>query len=116
MGSNGMRSSNIQRAILEVPTPRSPGDCVVENWLTFLGHRWNALIIWHLNTGPKQYGELATLLPGVSSKVLSERLLGLEKRALVVRNPASTFPRTVIYRLSETGSRIGAILDQFETL
>lgn len=99
---------------LDTPEPRRPVDCPVEDWLSFLGHRWNALILWHLQRGAKRYGELAACLPGIAPKVLTERLLGLEKRGLVVRSPASTFPRSVSYGLTVAGADLVRILDQFE--
>lgn len=93
---------------------RRPLECPVEEWLSFLGHRWNALILWHLKDGAKRYGELARLLPGISAKVLSERLQQLEHRDLLVRSAASTFPRSVTYSLSRSGSELTHILDQVE--
>lgn len=99
---------------LDEPRPRRPVECPVEDWLGFLGHRWNALILWHLQGSAKRHGELASLLPGVSAKVLSERLHGLETRGLVVRSPIATFPRSVSYSLSTDGEALVAILDRLE--
>lgn len=99
---------------LESPEPRQPSECPVEDWLSFLGHRWNALILWHLKDGAKRYGELAACLPGVTPKVLTERLFGLGKRGLLTRSPASTFLRSVAYRLSSNGALLVRILDQLE--
>lgn len=99
---------------LDLPHPRRPVECPVEEWLSFLGHRWTALVLWHLKDGPKRHGELAALLPGVSSKVLSDRLDGLEKRDLVLRSSTRTFPRGVVYELSPSGTTLVGILDQLE--
>lgn len=99
---------------LDAREPRRPSECPVEDWLAFLGHRWNALVLWHLKDGSKRHGELAERLPGVSSKVLSERLQGLEERGLLVRLPVSVFPRSVIYDLSPAGAKLVHILDQLE--
>lgn len=99
---------------LDRPSPRRPAECPVEDWIVFLGHRWNALILWHLNLGAKRYGELAALLPGITPKVLTERLEGLERRGLVVRSAVATFPRGVNYTVSPRGAELIAILDQIE--
>lgn len=97
------------------PEPRRPLDCPVEDWLAFLGHRWNALILWHLQaSATRRHGELAALLPGIAPKVLSERLEGLERRGLIWRTTLATFPRGVAYGLSERGRRLMPILDQIE--
>lgn len=103
------------RLTLDIPRPRKPRDCPVENWLTFLGHRWNTLLLWHLSVAPRQHGELMTLLPGISPKVLAERLSMLTQRGLIAKAPRATFPRTVSYTLSEQGIQIVAILRQIET-
>jgi DNA-binding HxlR family transcriptional regulator len=99
---------------LDVPEPRHPMECSVEDWLAFLGHRWTALILWHLKEAPKRYNELTLLLPNVSQKVLSERLKVLEKRKLIVRSLGNSFPRVVNYELSASGNKLIYILDQLE--
>lgn len=103
-----------KRTTLDVPTSRKPSDCPVEDWLTFLGHRWNALLLWHLAVSPKRHAELITLLSGISSKVLAERLSALARRGLIKKTPLATFPRTVSYALSEQGAEIVSILNQIE--
>lgn len=89
-------------------------ECAVEEWLAFLGHRWNALILWHLSQQPKRFGVLAECLPGITPKVLTERLDNLESRALVVKSPLATYPRGVSYALSKRGEEIMVILDAIE--
>ncbi len=99
---------------MDARQPQRPIECPVENWLGFLGHRWNALVPWHLKDSAKRHGELAALLPGVAPKFLAERLLGLESRGLVVRSPILTLPRGVLYDLSSAGVALVHILDQLE--
>ncbi|MDQ3657634.1 MAG: helix-turn-helix transcriptional regulator [Chloroflexota bacterium] len=98
----------------ESPTPRHAGDCPVEDWMAFLGHRWTALVIWHLSTGAKRFGTLREVLPGVTHKVLNERLVALEQRGMVVREQPARFPREVSYRLSPHGAAVIPILDQLD--
>ena len=100
----------------EAPMPRRPEVCPVEDWLSFLGHRWNALVLWQLSVGPKRHGDLMAQLPGITAKVLSERLDGLLGRGLVERGAVAAFPRGVVYSLTAGGRRVVALLDQFETL
>lgn len=99
---------------VEQPRPRRPDECPVEHWLALLGHRWNALVLWHLQTGAKRHGELAACLPGVSPKVLSERLAVLERRGLIERSEIAVFPRAVSYALTADGADLVTILDQLE--
>jgi DNA-binding HxlR family transcriptional regulator len=99
---------------LDIPTSCKPRECPVEDWLTFLGHRWNALLLWHLAVSPKRHAELLTLLSGISPKVLAERLSALARRGLIKKSPLATFPRTVSYALSEQGIEIVNILKLIE--
>ena len=102
------------RVPLDRPARRRPVECPVEAWLAFLGHRWNALVLWHLQGGAKRHGELAALLPGIAPKVLSERLSGLEERRLIRRSPVATFPCGVTYARSPAGKELVSILDRLE--
>ena len=99
---------------LDIPAICKPSDCPVEEWLAFLGHRWNALLLWHLSASPKRHGELITLLSGISQKVLAERLTTLAQRGLIEKSPSATFPRTVSYALSGQGAAIVNILNLVE--
>lgn len=109
-----MECARMNELELESPAPRHSLECPVEDWLGFLGHRWNALLLWHLQDGMRRHSELAALLPGVSPKVLSERLQGLEARRLLERFLIAGFPRGVGYRLTSSGKALVPILDQLE--
>ena len=98
----------------EEPSARKPDECVVESWLALLGHRWNALLLWHLGAGAKRNRELAEALPGISPKVLAERLDTLCDAGLVTRVAAATFPRSVTYLLTSRGRDLLAVLDQLD--
>lgn len=67
----------------DMPAPVRPERCPVEDWLGFLGHRWNALLLWHLQERPMKHQDLLAALPGITAKVLSERLKALQERGLV---------------------------------
>ncbi|WP_370226042.1 winged helix-turn-helix transcriptional regulator [Pararhodobacter marinus] len=94
----------------DLPRVCRPDECLAEDWLGFLGHRWNALILWHLSDGPKRYSDLQALLPRISAKVLTERLAGMTARALVSRHETNLFPREVTYALTPRGESLRGIL------
>lgn len=100
----------------EAPTAVHHSDCPVEEWLHFLGHRWNAVLLWHLAGETLRYTELAERLPGISPKVLTERLGGMVKFGLVIRTAGPGFPRQTDYRLSDRGLAVMLILDGFRPL
>ena len=94
----------------ELPWPVRPQSCPVEDWLAFLGHRWNALMLWHLRAAPLRHGELMERLPGITAKVLGERLAALESRGLVARAGEGRQG----YTLTSRGSSLLGVLDQLE--
>ena len=67
---------------------RTAYGCPVEFALALLGGKWKSVILARLKDGPLGYGEIRQLVPGVSDKVLTERLRDLEGLGLVEReNP-----------------------------
>lgn len=90
---------------------RLASECSVEAWLAFLGHRWNALILYHLSLGPKRFGDIAACLPTVTPKVLTERLVALERYGLAHR---PTGARGEAYELTTRGVDLMPILNQLE--
>ena len=100
--------------VADLPVRKHASECPVEEWLSFLGHRWNALVLWHLQTGPKRHRELVECLAGITPKVLTERLDGLAQRGLVSRELLASFPRGVRYTLSARGWSLVTVLDKLE--
>jgi len=85
--------------------------CSVEAWLTFLGHRWNALVLYHLSLGPKRFSDLEACLPEASPKVLTERLQGLVRRGVVMR---ASDTRSAPYVLTAAGVDLMPVLHALE--
>lgn len=70
------------------------------------GKRWNAVIIDVLLQRPARFGELARAVPGLSQRVLSERLRELSEAGLVERHVDTGSPITVTYSLTDRGLRL----------
>lgn len=87
----------------------SAEECAVEAWLAFLGHRWNALILYHLSQGDLRFGELRERLPAVTAKVLTERLGELLRVDLIERGPDGA-----TYAMTDLASRLMPILHSLE--
>lgn len=69
-----------------------------------LGKRWNGMLIWALlQGGPARFGELRRRVPGISERVLSDRLAELTGAGLVSREVHEGPPVAVGYRLTECG-------------
>lgn len=108
-----MESGLSKREVELREAARHASDCALEQWLSFLGHRWNGLILWRLSSGPRSFTELSNGLSGITPKVLTERLASLTEKALVERKQAASFPRTTAYALTEQGKDLADHLQRF---
>jgi DNA-binding HxlR family transcriptional regulator len=71
--------------------------------IELIGKRWTGAILIALTDGPKRFGELAKAVPGLSDRLLSQRLRELEEEGLVERTVAPDAPVKVTYALTVRG-------------
>lgn len=71
--------------------------------LARVGEKWSMLALAALEGGPVRFGDLRRRLEGVSQKVLSQTLRGLERDGLLVRDVYDERLPRVEYRLAERG-------------
>lgn len=90
---------------------RKTYSCPVELSLEFVGGKWKTVILAHLKEAPHRYNELRALLPGISDKVLTERLKDLEMLGLVTKAPAPGQAGAQVYRLTTRGEGLRPVLD-----
>ncbi|HYM14156.1 MAG TPA: helix-turn-helix domain-containing protein [Dehalococcoidia bacterium] len=83
-----------------------------------VGRRWTGVIVRLLLGGPQRFSELAAAIPGVTDRMLSERLKELEAEGLVHRSVLPQQPVRVEYELTEKGAAlapiVGAVADWAE--
>jgi DNA-binding HxlR family transcriptional regulator len=91
------------------PLP-SKFNCPTEFALTVLGGKWKTIILAYLSERPCHYGELRQLLPGLSDKVLTERLRDLQQSGLVARSKLSVSKSRAPYELTARGATLTPIL------
>ena len=72
-----------------------------------IGDRWTALIVGRLTDGPRRFGELKRGV-GITAKVLTQTLRGLERDGLVDRTVYSEVPPRVEYALTALGGSLCA--------
>ena len=84
--------------------------CAVEIAVDVVGGKWRPVILAHLKEGVLRYGELRRLIPGLSEKMLVQRLRELEADGLVARHDHKTTPPHVEYRLTEEGLSLAPVL------
>ncbi|MCZ8181678.1 MAG: helix-turn-helix domain-containing protein [Beijerinckiaceae bacterium] len=78
-------------------------NCPLTACLALIGGAWTPNIIWYLSGGPRRFSELRGDLPGISSKVLTQRLRELEQSGVASRHVLPTSPPSVEYALTELG-------------
>lgn len=87
-------------------------NCEKELTLSVIGGKWKMLIIWHLGKkGTKRFGELKTLMPGITQRMLTNQLRELEAHYIIHREVYPVVPPKVEYSLTEYGTRLMPILD-----
>jgi|SRR5450631_3078102 len=85
-------------------------NCPTEFALTVLGGKWKTIILAYLTERPCHYGELRQLLPGLSDKVLTERLKDLQSSGLVSRANKSSSKTRAPYVLTPRGVTLRPVL------
>jgi len=92
-----------------VPTSKAPaalqhaGCRNVAPVLNRVGDKWSMLIVMILSGGPKRFSELKRAIDGISQRMLTLSLRGLERDGLVSRTVTPTIPPRVDYELTELG-------------
>lgn len=90
----------------------APGTCPIEQVMALLSGRWTLYILWRLQEdGPQRFSALSRQVPGISPKVLTERLKMLETAGLVHRDYEPTVPPSVTYSLTPRGSDLRRSLE-----
>lgn len=85
---------------------------IVDIW-EVLGKRWSLHILKNLSTnGVVRFNELKRLIPEISSTVLSDRLLELEREGLISKKILPQIPIRVEYSLTTQAKELQPILHQ----
>jgi DNA-binding HxlR family transcriptional regulator len=80
------------------------GNCQdVSEVLARVGDKWSVLIVMMLGSGPRRFNELKRMVGGISQRMLTLTLRGLERDGLVTRTMFPTIPPRVDYELTDTG-------------
>ncbi|CAA9579642.1 MAG: Transcriptional regulator, HxlR family [uncultured Thermomicrobiales bacterium] len=95
----------------QVDTPGEPcgGDSIspfcpaYHQAVELIGRRWTGAILRVLLSGATRFSDVTTTIPGLSDRLLSERLKQLESEGIVTRTVYPETPVRVEYRLTEKG-------------
>jgi DNA-binding HxlR family transcriptional regulator len=82
-------------------------DCrPVAEILSRIGDKWSVMLVMELHSGTRRFSELRRTLQGISQKMLTMSLRGLERDGFVTRTIHPTIPPKVEYRLTELGREL----------
>lgn len=84
--------------------------CPTRQLVEVLSDKWVTLILAALAGGPHRHGELRERIAGVSQKMLTQTLRGLERDGLVTRTVVSAVPARVDYALTPLGEDLAPVV------
>lgn len=87
-------------------------NCPTRVLLDRIGDRWTVLVVVHLGSDTKRYTEIRNALDGISQKVLTQTLRGLERDGVITRTVHAQVPTRVDYALTALGRDLHATVNQ----
>src|SRR4030088_3857338 len=91
---------------VQLPDPNTQDCRAVSSVLALVGDKWTVLIVVLLGDGPKRFNEIRRMVGGISQRMLTFTLRGLERDGLVIRTVYPTTPQRVDYQLTKLGSTL----------
>jgi DNA-binding HxlR family transcriptional regulator len=86
------------------PTDHRGEQCMrVSEVLARVGDKWSILVIGTLGTGPRRFNELKREVDGISQRMLTLTVRGLERDGLITRTVTPSIPPRVDYALTDLG-------------
>lgn len=80
--------------------------------LELLGERWSLLIVRELLFGPRRFSDVRVSLPGLSAKVLTERLATLEEHGVLRRRTEREPAPAKLFELTDWGRRAEIVIQE----
>src|SRR6202140_3261722 len=71
-----------------------------------IGDKWTVMVVGALSKGPIRYNEIRRRVEGISQRMLTLTLKGLEQDGLVTRTMYPTIPPRVDYELAQLGRKL----------
>ena len=90
-------------------------ECPVATTVQLIGSKWKLLVLRNLMARPWRFNELKRSLEGISQKVLTDALRGLENDGLILRTVYPEASLRVEYSLTELGETLRPVLKSMES-
>src|SRR3954447_15576587 len=75
-----------------------------------IGRRWTGAILQVMAAGALRFGDIAAAIPGLSARMLSERLKELESEGLITRTVYAEHPVRIEYQLTAKGRDLEGVM------
>jgi DNA-binding HxlR family transcriptional regulator len=79
--------------------------------MEIIGRRWTGAIVRALLAGQVRFGEVRSTIPGISDRLLSQRLKELEADGVVHRDVRDTTPVRIEYHLTPKGEALASVVE-----
>jgi DNA-binding HxlR family transcriptional regulator len=100
-----MAGTNTAVRVPEASNSHDACKAVVET-LARIGDKWTVMVVGALSQGSLRYNEVGRRVDGISQRMLTLTLKGLEQDGLVTRTMYPTIPPRVDYELTELGRKL----------
>lgn len=78
--------------------------------IELIGRRWTGAILRAMLSGAARFSDIAAAVPGLSARLLSERLKELETEGIVIRTVVPSTPVRVDYALTDKGQALHDVI------
>ena len=83
--------------------------------IELIGRRWTGAILRAMLSGEARFSDIASVVPGLSDRLLSERLKELEAEGIVMRTVVASTPVRVDYALTDKGQALSEVITAVST-
>ncbi|TQJ92467.1 helix-turn-helix domain-containing protein [Streptomyces sp. SLBN-31] len=85
---------------------RQEDPCRTRQVLDIVGDKWSLLVVRNLSQGPRRFTELKRAIDGISQRMLTVTLRGLERDGILTRTVHNVMPPHVSYELTPMGKTL----------
>src|SRR5688572_12158759 len=105
-----------RRTVAAAPAAPATGPSVTEMFESCIGCKWTLHVLSQIRQGVRRPGALERSAPGLTAKVLNERLNKLQRFGVIERKSYGEIPPRVEYSLTPFGQKFVKVLDEISAL
>lgn len=94
----------------EEPAPLAAFCPAYTRAIEIIGRRWTGAIVRSMLSGAGRFSEILAAVPGLSDRLLSERLKELESEGVIRRSVIPTTPVRIEYSLTDKGHALASVV------